>query len=216
MRIARFRLERFSTKSPPPVQDELPPPVQDALPPTTQLDSPTEDKSLDLTYQNSSLGFKMNYPDGWITQEFDYDPSDPITNIVTFTSPFENTEDKFTENLVVSFQEISDPSMTAEKYVEQAISFYKDYYEEDPNFIDKNTTMVNISGNNYPSYTLVYTEDIYNDKDNPVITAERGYIIGDKAYTFQYARNNQSTFASYLPIVEDMINSFELISPTEN
>lgn len=129
---------------------------------------------------------------------------------------FEKVGDKFTENLVVSFQEISDPSMTAEKYVEQAISFYKEYYDEDPKFIDKNTTMVNISGNNYPAYTLIYTEDIYNDKDNPVITAERGYIIGDKAYTFQYARNNQSTFASYLPIVDDMINSFELIRSTEN
>ena len=71
-------------------------------------------------------------------------------------------------------------------------------------------------GSYFLSYTVVYTEDIYNDKDNPVITAERGYIIGDKAYTFQYARNNQSTFASYLPIVDDMINSFELIRSTEN
>lgn len=197
-----------SQDSPPPLQT---PPSQNTSPTISQSDEITTKASLDSTYQNSSFGFKMNYLSDWIVQEFDYDPSDPITDIVTFTSPFENPEDTFTEHLIVSTQKISDNAMTAEKFADESFR-----YIPNAQLISKNTTTVDISGNDYPSYTLVYSQDIFDDENNPVITAEKGIIVENIAYIFQYPRNNQSTFPVYLPIIEQMIGSFELTKSVSN
>ena len=62
---------------------------------------------------------------------------------------------------------------------------------------------------------LVYSQDIFDDENNRVITVEKGIIVDDMAYIFQYPANNQSTFPVYLPIIQQMIDSFELTSPTE-
>lgn len=40
--------------------------------------------------------------------------------------------------------------------------------------LNKNTTTVNISGNDYPAYTLVYSQSIFDDEKDRVITAEKG------------------------------------------
>jgi hypothetical protein len=197
-----------SQDSPPPLQSQ---PLQNTSPPSIQSDPRTADVSLDSTYQNSSFGFKMNYPSDWSVQEIDYDPSDPITDIVTFTSPFESPQDTFTENLIVSSQKISDNSMTAEKFADEVFSILPD-----AQLVDKNTTTINISGNDYPAYTLVYSQDIIDDEYPRVISAEKGIIVDDMAYIFQYPGNDQSTFPVYLPIVQQMIDSFELTSPTGN
>lgn len=164
------------------------------------------------TYQNSTFGFKMKYPANWNVAEFDYDPSDPITDIVTFTSPFENRADKFVEHLIVSSETILDPSMTAEKYANETINYYQDYYQTDVKLMVKNTTNVNISGKNYPVFTLIYSEDVYDDENNRLINMEKGYLVDGRAYVFHYPRNNQVTYPEYLPIINQMIDSFELIN----
>ena len=133
------------------------------------------------TYKNSTFGFKMKYPANWNVEEFDYNPADPITDIVTFTSPFENRADKFVEHLIVSSETSSDPSMDAEKYANETINYYQDYYQTDVKFIDKNTTNVNISGKNYPAFTLIYSENVFDDENNRLINLEKGYLMDGKS-----------------------------------
>ena len=187
----------------------FPQPSQNTSPAITQSDEMTAKVSLDSTYQNSSFGFKMNYPSDWTVQEIDYDPTNGITDIVTFTSPIESPEDTFGEHLIVSSEKLSDNSMTAEEYADG-------YFSIVPNaqLVDKNTTTITISGNDYLAYTLVYSQD---DVGFPlIITAEKGIIVEDMEYIFEYPGNDPDTFPVYLPIIQEMIDSFELTSPAGN
>lgn len=165
-----------------------------------------------LTYQNSTFGFKMIYPAGWKAVEFDAEPNDTVTDVVTFFSPFESRADNFTEYLIVASEKISGPSsLSAEKYADGVMNHYQTYYQTDVRLIDKNTTTAVISGKTYPTFTLLFSEDVYDDENNRVITLEKGFLVDGRVYIFQYPRNYQGEFQVYLPVIKQMIDSFELI-----
>jgi hypothetical protein len=157
-----------------------------------------------LTYQNSSYGIRIQYPANWTKDEGDLDPNDDITNIVEFSSPFQSRLDSEPETLGVSMEELTDQNMTLDEYANLLIT---DYKETSTNFnlieSDTNNSMLA----EMPAYKLVYT-DVEDDTNYK--TMEIGTIIGDKVYYIEYIAEEEK-YDNYLPTIQMMLNSFELI-----
>jgi hypothetical protein len=75
-----------------------------------------------LTYQNSSYGIRIQYPANWTKDEGDFDPNDDITDIVEFSSPFENRSESDPEILHISIEGFTDKNTTLDGYANSVIT----------------------------------------------------------------------------------------------
>jgi hypothetical protein len=78
--------------------------------------------------------------------------------------------------------------------------------------VELTTNNVTLSG--FPAYRLVSTQSI-EDVDNSVKAMEVGTITPKKeAYFIAYYGEDNGQYSQYLPIVQKMIDSFEIVSDT--
>lgn len=156
-----------------------------------------------LIYQNSSYGIRIQYPANWTKDEGDFDPNDDITDIVEFSSPFENRSESDPEILHISIEGFTDKNTTLDGYANSVITYYKETLTNF-NLVESDTNNSTLAGR--PAYKLVYTnvEDDTNYK-----TMEIGTIIGDKVYYIEYIAEEEK-YSNYLPTIQMMINSFEI------
>jgi S1-C subfamily serine protease len=159
-----------------------------------------------LTYQNSAYGIRIQYPANWTKDEQDFDPNDGVTDIVVFSSPLENRLDRYSENLGISMERLSNQDMTLEEYVTSLITDYNETLT-DFNLIESNTsTTLGGGDNNRPAYRLLYTD---KEDDANYKTMEIGTIIGDRVYFINYVAE-QEKYSNYLPNIQMMINSLQI------
>ena len=160
-----------------------------------------------LTYENSSYGIEIQYPANWTKDEEDTDPSDGITDIVEFSSPFESRLDSYSETLGISIEELTDQNMTLEEYASSLITAYNETFT-DFNLIESNTNST-LAGK--PAYKLVYTETLEDEEDEStnLKSMEIGTIIGDRLYFIEYIAEEEK-YSNYLPTIEMMIDSIEI------
>ena len=165
--------------------------------------SPSSTTNDILTYQNCSYDIRIQYPVNWTKDEQDITANDTVTNIVSFSSPLTSRFDKYSENLAISMEGLSNQSITLDKYARSLITDYNKTLT-DFNPIDLNTTTT-LGGNN-PAYRLIYTdrEDGINYK-----TMEIGTIIGNRVYYIEYFAEEKKYF-NYLPTIQMMINSLQI------
>jgi hypothetical protein len=147
-------------------------------------------------YKNSTYGVTIKYPNEWsIDETGGIDDND--TNIVTFSSPNQNDHATVEIHQDKPDEENSDIS----SYLTSETPSYNDL--DDFKVIESNTNSL-LAGNN--AYKLIYT---YTDGGTTYKDMEIGTIVGDKAFYIAYDVE-ESTFDSYLPIVQTMIDSFEV------
>jgi len=162
-----------------------------------------EDEDL-RSFENNSYGIKIQYPANWTKDEEDLDPTDPITNIVTFSSPFDSRLDQYSETFGISIENLTDTNMTLEEYADSLIANYNETLT-DFKLIESNTNST-LAGSN-PAYRLVYSD---REDDTNYKTMEVGTIIGDKVYFIEYIAEEEN-YSDYLPIVYTMADSLEII-----
>jgi tetratricopeptide (TPR) repeat protein len=167
-----------------------------------------------LTYDNATYGITIQYPSNWIVETTDY-PDDPLTQIVTFFSPLESRIDTFQERLWIAQEQQSfSEDFDLAQYAEQIVSNYNSTLI-DFSLDEIDTETARLGNNEGPAYRMVYTYAV-EFVDSPGVTVdlksmEIGTVIGDKLYIVEYDADI-ARYDQYLPIIEEMIRSMQLIS----
>jgi serine/threonine-protein kinase len=150
-----------------------------------------------LTYENSTNDIKLQYPSSW---DKDLNVSSP--DVVTFYPSAVNSN----ASLTVTVDDISD---------EKGIPLAR--YASDSNDAIKHETkdfkLVGSTTNNtlagLPAYKSTYSYE--GDNNTKVQGMEIGAIKGDKVYIFTYEAG-PNEYDKYLPIVQQLIKSFQIAS----
>lgn len=147
-------------------------------------------------HENSSQGFKLNYPQVWSKQNRD----DFFASGVIFFSPLENDSDRFKERVSILVENLSD-NMSLEQYTAESIAEIKRL--SDPNVSEARA--VNLGNRQGRQVT-------YDGEENgsPVQRRQTWSIEGDRVYVITYTARPHS-YDKYLPIVDKMIESFKII-----
>jgi PsbP-like protein len=150
-----------------------------------------------LTYQKN--GIVIDYPSTWHIKEIGGPATNNITDIVSFSPPNEATS----AEVMVSFDNsVGNESLTG--YLSDIIaSGAQD--NKDFKLINANTIST-ISGN--PAYSL---QTSYVDGGTNYQTLETGIKIDNKVYFISYDVES-SNYATYLPSVQKIIESFKVMS----
>jgi hypothetical protein len=150
-----------------------------------------------LVYESPVHTIRIQYPDGW---EILIQSTSNSSLSLRFNSPLENDTDIFRENVLFVIDTISNNTALS-NYTSAALT---SYLEEDPDLKVNELSLTNLTNNSIPAYKLVasHTQDglefmqIFAIKENEL-------------YTIIYS-SEKTRYSTYLPIVEEMINSFEV------
>ncbi|MGB5715002.1 MAG: PsbP-related protein [Waterburya sp.] len=144
-------------------------------------------------YENSSQGFRIDYPETWSPQNRD----DFFATGVVFFSPPEDDSDQFKERVSILIENLADTSLA--QYSEQSLAEIKRL--SDPNVDEAQT--INLRGEE--GRQIVYGGE---ENGNPVQRMQTWLIKDNQAYVITYTAKPES-YDKYLPTVEKMIESFQ-------
>ncbi len=171
------------------------------------LSTPTPENQITIPngfseYINSGYGVKTIYP-----SNYDVTPPSPEDifpgEIVTFFSPFRSTLDSFREYVTLMVNNIDGtitPNM--QDYLNSIVSSLS---ELDYEIVDS-TTDYKLAGN--PAIKIEYVQFIEDGSELHTMLVSA--IVNNKEFSFRFDAEG-ARFQEYLPVVEQMINSFEII-----
>ena len=153
-----------------------------------------------LVYQDTVHGFKVEYPADWEKIQFSQGITEgPHNLVVNFLSPSRGSSQTFREYLMIETANVT----SASTFSKQEISFLTQSF---PHFMPVQISDSSLADHN--AYTVVFT---YRD---PIIgigkVIEVWTINGSKAYLLSY-HTDSVDYIRYLPVVQAMIKSFELM-----
>jgi hypothetical protein len=158
-------------------------------------------------YENPDYGFKIQYPSDWEKEE--EQESFRIVTFITYPETKPNISsfmgDSFLEQFGISVDQASEWVP-----LNESVSLMINTIREDHigfNLIDSNTTT--FKGN--LAYIIVFT---FFDAEHRIQIKQMSIIttIGDHMYLFEYI-TELPNYERYLPIIENMIDSFEVTRP---
>ncbi len=165
------------------------PPFNPFAPPASQ---PTN-KSGFLTYQNYTYGFRLQYPSNWIIVNNSVDQQgDPI---VKFRS------NQTSSTLVVRVFFNSFP--TLQQYIPIRLNLLKQLLGVVSTTAPNSTSIAGI-----PATEIFY----YDPRGAPAVMEEFG-VQNNNVYLFRYSAFDISKYASEIPTIQSMINSFQIFAP---
>jgi hypothetical protein len=149
-----------------------------------------------IVYESPAYGIRTQYPDGW---EIVIQSTSNSSLSLRFNSPLENDTDIYRENVIF---EVSTANNTAlGNFTGAALGSYLESY---PDLKFNELSSTNLTNSAVPAYKLVGSR-MQEGLDFMSIVA----IKDDKVYTITYS-SDKSRYSTYLPIIEEMINSFEV------
>jgi PsbP-like protein len=153
-----------------------------------------------LVYESPVYGFRTQYPDGW---DILIQGASNSSLSLRFNSPLENDTDNFRENIRLEVNNTSNISNTTalSNLTSTTLTSYLELY---PDLKVIELSSANLANNTIPAYKLVASLT-QEGLDFMQIFA----IKEDKVYTISYISQN-SRYSTYLPMIEQMINSFEM------
>ena len=162
-----------------------------------------------LTYEDTTRGFKMQYPSDW--NKTDFPPTIPF---IFFISPAQNATDNLFESLGVIIELLPMQNITLDQYslgvIEQLGLESQDFNVTSP---PKETTLGGV-----PAYNMTYTIMRADEKDPSTIHEVMGIVTwavkDGQAYTILYA-GTESQFNYSLHKAQKMIDSFSFIPPQQ-
>jgi PsbP-like protein len=167
---------------------------------TTTEESSVQSLSNDsvLVYESPTYGIRTQYPDGWeiVIQS----TSDSLISL-RFNSPLENDADIFRENVLFEIKSISNNTALS-NLTSGTLASYLELY---PDFELIELSSTNLTNAAIPAYKLLGSRT-QDGLDFMQIFA----IKEDKLYTILYS-SETTRYSTYLPIIEEMINSFEVM-----
>ena len=149
-----------------------------------------------LVYESPAYGIRTQYPDGW---EIVIQSTSNSSLSLTFNSPVESNTDTYRENVILEINTIDNTALS--NFTGAALASYLESY---PDFELIELTSTNLTNNTIPAYKLVGSRT-QEALDFMQIVA----IKEDNLYTITYS-SDRTRYSTYLPIIEEMINSFEV------
>ena len=164
---------------------------------TTTTESSVQSLGGSLVFESPVYGIRTQYPDGWdvIIQN----TSNSLLSL-RFNSPLENDTDSFRENVILEINTVSNNTALS-NFTSATLTSYLELYP-DLELIELSST--NLTNNAIPAYKLVASIR-QEGLDFMQILA----IKEDKVYSILYS-SEKTRYSTYLPIIEEMINSFEV------
>lgn len=164
---------------------------------TTTTESSVQSLGGSLVFESPVYGIRTQYPDGWdvIIQN----TSNSLLSL-RFNSPPENDTDTFRENVRLVINTVSNNTALS-NFTSATLTSYLELYP-DLELIELSST--NLTNNAIPAYKLVASLT-QEGLDFMQILA----IKEDKVYSILYS-SEKTRYSTYLPIIEEMINSFEV------
>ncbi|HJU84998.1 MAG TPA: PsbP-related protein [Nitrososphaeraceae archaeon] len=150
-----------------------------------------------LAYESPDYGIRTQYPDGW--EIVIQNTSNSLLSL-RFDSPQENDTDIYRENVVFEINAISNNAALS-NFTGAALASYLESFS-DIELVELSST--NLTDTAIPAYKLVGSR-AQEGLDFMQIFA----INEDKVYSILYS-SEKTKYSTYLPIVEEMINSFEV------
>ena len=149
-----------------------------------------------LAYESPVYGIRTQYPDGW---EIVIQSTSNSSLSLKFNSPPENDTDIFHENVLLEINTINNTALS--NFTGAALGSYLESY---PDFELIELTSTNLANNTIPAYKLVGSRT-QEGLDFMQIVAMKE----DKVYVITYS-SEMTRYSTYLPIIEKIINSFEV------
>ena len=146
-------------------------------------------------YENSSQGFKIDYPEIWSPQNRD----DFFATGVVFFSPLENDSDPFKERVSILVENLAEDS-SLEQYTEQSLAEIKRL--SDPKIGEAQ----NLNLGAEAGRQIIYSGE---ENGSPVQRMQTWTVKDNQAYVVTYTAKPES-YDKYLPSVEKMIESFAI------
>jgi len=150
-----------------------------------------------LTYESPVYGIRIQYPDGW---EILIQNTSNSSLSLRFDSPPENDTDTYRENVRFVIDTISNNTALG-NFTSATLTSYLESY---PDLKFSEVSSTNLTNNAIPAYKLVASHT-QEGLDFMQIFA----INEDKVYTILYS-SEKTRYSTYLPIIEKMIDSFEV------
>ena len=155
-----------------------------------------------LTYQNPAQGIKMQYPSDWTASQ---NGLRDFNDVVGFFAPFGNISDLFPGRLILSIRHYSE-NITLDGYNNLVNSSLKQ-----PTVQIKESSPSTLAGNPAHKTVFLASPGIAPFKIETMLV---WMVKGNKVYTFSF-NSEPEKFPTYVPIVEKMINSFEVTNSTQ-
>ncbi len=167
-----------------------------------------------LTYENPRYGIKMQYPIGWNKTELNNNVSKANTNnngnytkLVSFHSPYENNSDSYSEALYLTVYNLPSNNIPLVEYTKAKIASLQRTFT---NFQLVGSYVATLAASN-PANEIVFLGKVPSQGAN-LKMMEVYAIRGDKAYDLAYFAE-PSRYGTYLPVIQKMVDSFEISSP---
>ena len=153
-----------------------------------------------LDYQDTVHGFKVKYPTDWEKIQFSHGITEgPHNLVVNFLSPSRGPSQTFREYLIIETANVTSPST----FLKQELSFLAQSF---PHFTPVQTSNSTLARHNASALVFTYKDPIVGTGK----ATEIWTINGSKAYILSYHADSVD-YVSYLPIIQTMIKSFQLI-----
>ena len=161
------------------------------------LGSSPKDNNNFLTYQDSALGIKIDYPAGW-AQELH------VGGLVTFLTMLESDTNTYPAGLGVKVQNLASKNTSLNEITKMQI---KNLTQNHPDFKLIESTKSMLAG--IVAHKIVF---IATDNSGHERKAMQIWTLKDgRAYLLTYKAQPEE-FSHYLPLVQKMIDSFQFIS----
>ena len=171
--------------------------IDDGTTATTDSSVQSLSKGSLLIYESPVSGIRTQYPDGW---EILIQRTSNSSISLRFDSPPENDTDIFRENVNLEINTISNNTALS-SFTSAALGSYLESY---PDLELIELTSTNLANNTIPAYKLVGSRT-QEGLDFMQIVAMKE----DKVYVITYS-SEKTKYYTYLPIIEKMIDSFEV------
>lgn len=149
-----------------------------------------------LTYQDSTLGIKIDYPVGWIHE---LHPG----SLVTFLASLESDSNTYPAGLGITVQHLGSGNTSLNEVTKVQI---KNLTQSHPDFKLTESTNSILAGNIAHKIVFSATDNMKHER-----TAMQIWTLkGDNAYLITY-KAEPGKYSKYLPTIQKMIDSFQTI-----
>ena len=159
------------------------------------------------TFENIAFGLRMLYPSDWSVTEVKstLSPNASTSAVAFFKAPVEGPSDVYQENVIINMKGPSPDDLTLRDYTENSLNTFRNM----PNIRLLQSFPNTLAG--LPAHMVVYSE---NSEGIDIQKMQIWTIVdNDTAYVVTFGAE-QTQFSRYLPAVEQMINSIQIIKPT--
>ena len=160
------------------------------------LPSPSANNNNFITYQDSALGIKIDYPVGW-THELH------AGSLVTFLASLESDSNTYPAGLGVTVKHLGSRNTSLNEVTKVQI---KNLTQSHPDFKLVESTNSILAGNIAHKIVFSATDNMIHERKAMQIWTFKG----DNAYLITY-KAEPGKYSKYLPTVQKMIDSFQII-----